>query len=179
MSIRDEIAQRLTEAVEEARRQDLLPAATLPPAEVERPQSLEHGDFATSLPLRLARAARMSPMEIAELLVPLIPSGEAIERVWAAPPGFVNFALTHRWLQQQVETINEAGSAYGDTGTGAGERVQVEFVSVNPTGPIHVGHARGGPRGRSVGTGRACPCNLWPDRNSRSDRDVPGLAAVA
>ena len=91
MSIRDEIEQRLAEAVEEAQRQQLLPAATLPPAEVERPQSLEHGDFATSLPLRLARAARMSPMEIAERLVPLIPDGEAVERVWAAPPGFVEF----------------------------------------------------------------------------------------
>jgi arginyl-tRNA synthetase len=150
MSIRDEIEQRLAEAVEEAQRQQLLPAATLPPAEVERPQSLEHGDFATSLPLRLARAARMSPMEIAERLVPLIPGGEAIERVWAAPPGFVNFALTQRWLQQQVEAINEAGDAYGDTSAGAGERVQVEFVSVNPTGPIHVGHARGAVLGSAL-----------------------------
>ena len=152
MSIRDEIAQRLAEAVEEAQRQQLLPAATLPPAEVERPQSLEHGDFATSLPLRLARVARMSPMEIAERLVPLIPGGEAIERVWAAPPGFVNFALTQRWLQQQAEAINEAGDAYGDTSAGAGERVQVEFVSVNPTGPIHVGHARGAVLGSALAT---------------------------
>ena len=150
MSIRDEIAQRLAEAVEAAQRQDLLPVATLPPAAVERPQNPEHGDFATSLPLRLARTARMSPMEIAERLVALIPSADAIERVWAAPPGFVNFALTQRWLQEQVEAINQAAGTYGNTTTGAGERVQVEFVSVNPTGPIHVGHARGAVLGSAL-----------------------------
>ena len=86
MLIRDEIAALLTTAVEEAQRQELLPAAALPPILVERPQNPEHGDFACSLPLRLARAARLNPMEIAEQLASLIPVAGAIKRVWTAPP---------------------------------------------------------------------------------------------
>ena len=150
MLIRDEIVQRLADAVEMAQRQDLLPAAALPPVAVDRPQNLEHGDFASSLPLRLARAARMDPMEIAQRLVSLITSDGVIERVWAAPPGFVNFTLKREWLQAQVELINSAGDSYGDTTVGVGQRVQVEFVSVNPTGPIHVGHARGAVLGSTL-----------------------------
>lgn len=150
MLIRDEIAALLTTAVEEAQRQELLPAAAMPPILVERPQNPEHGDFACSLPLRLARAARLNPMEIAERLASLIPAGGAIEQVWTAPPGFVNFELKRDWLQAQATAINEVGDAYGNTETGAGQKVQVEFVSVNPTGPIHVGHARGAVLGSAL-----------------------------
>jgi arginyl-tRNA synthetase len=82
-------------------------------------------------------------MEIAEQLVSFIPVAGAINRVWTAPPGFVNFELKQDWLQGQATSINEVGDSYGNTQTGLGQNVQVEFVSVNPTGPIHVGHARG------------------------------------
>ena len=137
------IAQLATQAVEAAQRQGTLPSGPIPDIEVERPQNPEHGDFAISLPLRLARAARMNPMAIAERLVPLLPADDTFQRVWAEPPGFINFAVKQQWLQQQVEAVIQEGDSYGSLHPENPQRVQVEFVSVNPTGPIHVGHARG------------------------------------
>ena len=128
---------------EDAQLKEVLPQGPIPEVVVERPQNPEHGDFATSLPLRLARSARMSPMAIAESLVHLIAVEDPLEHVWVASPGFINFSINPEWLQQQVENIIEEGSHYASPDIGKGKRVQVEFVSVNPTGPIHVGHARG------------------------------------
>ena len=129
--------------MQEARTSGLVPPGTAVDATVEHPQSEEHGDFATSLPLKLARSLRMSPLEIAQRIAPLIPPADAVERVWAEPPGFINFSLKPAWLASQLEGIIAEGDEYGNIDLGKGERVQVEFVSVNPTGPIHVGHARG------------------------------------
>ena len=137
------IADLMGQALAEAQRRGLLPDAEDQHVVVERPQNPDHGDFASSLPLKLARPMRTSPIKIAETLVPLIPPDAALHRVWAAPPGFVNFALDAGWLADQVSVIRGAADTYGKTDIGAGKRVQVEFVSVNPTGPIHVGHARG------------------------------------
>ena len=148
--IRDLIVEKVRRAVEEARRQGILLLDTLPPIAVEHPANPEHGDFATSLPLRLARATRVDPMKIAEDLVKLVSPGEEVERVWVAPPGFINFHLRDGWLAGQVETIREAGHGYGSIDVGAGRRVIVEFVSVNPTGPVHVGHARGAVLGSTL-----------------------------
>ncbi len=138
------IRDMLANALAEAQASGQLPSA--PPIEVpvEHPQSAEHGDFASSLPLRLARSLRMNPLEIANRLVQLIPASDALSRVWVEPPGFINFALEPRWLAAQVETVLEEGASFGNVSLGNGESVQVEFVSINPTGPIHVGHARGG-----------------------------------
>ena len=140
--LKDRIAQLAAQAVEAAQQSGALPAGPTPEIEVERPQNPEHGDFAISLPLRLARAARMSPMAIAERLVPLTPTDESIQEVRAAAPGFINFVVKQSWLQQQVEEILRAGETYGNLQRQTKERVQVEFASVNPTGPLHVGHAR-------------------------------------
>ena len=129
--------------MQEARTSGLVPPGTAVDVTVEHPQSEEHGDFATSLPLKLARSLRMSPLEIAQRIAPLIPPADAVERVWAEPPGFINFSLKPAWLASQLEGIIAEGDEYGNIDLGKGERVQVEFVSVNPTGPIHVGHARG------------------------------------
>ena len=129
--------------MQEAKTSGLVPPGTAVDVTVEHPQSEEHGDFATSLPLKLARSLRMSPLEIAQRIAPLIPPADAVERVWAEPPGFINFSLTPAWLASQLEGIIAEGDEYGNIDLGKGERVQVEFVSVNPTGPIHVGHARG------------------------------------
>ncbi|MBI4199706.1 MAG: arginine--tRNA ligase [Chloroflexi bacterium] len=144
------IAHLVAQAVEEAQRRELLPRGPLPDIEVEHPQEPDHGDLATSLPLRLARSARMSPLAIAQRLVPLLPADPAVERAWAAAPGFINFSLRLPWLRQQVEDVLRQGDAYGRGDLGQGQRVQVEFVSVNPTGPIHVGHARGGVLGSAL-----------------------------
>ena len=143
MSIQERISRLLAEALLRAQRDEALPSVELPEPGVERTQKPEHGDFACALPLRLARPMRMSPMAIAERVVERIDADETIERAWVAPPGFVNFSLAPSWLVSRIEDILEAGPSYGSSNLGAGRRVQVEFVSVNPTGPLHVGHARG------------------------------------
>jgi arginyl-tRNA synthetase len=133
----------LTQATLDAQKAGKLPAVTLPEAYLERPQNPEHGDYASSFPLKLARATGAKPMAIAELLVGLIPPIPEVDSIVAAPPGFINFKLKSQWLTRQITSILTAGEAYGNIDIGRGSRVQVEFVSVNPTGPLHVGHGRG------------------------------------
>ena len=149
--LRDLIVQKIQEALEQARREGVLHLDTLPPIAVEHPSNPQNGDFATSLPLRLARATRINPMRIAEELAKLIAAGEEVDEVWAAAPGFINFRLREDWLRWQVEAVREAGAEYGTLHVGAGRKVMVEFVSVNPTGPVHVGHTRGAVLGSTLG----------------------------
>lgn len=141
--IRDELAILLEKAAIEAQRSNLLPPIAMPEIVMERPQNPEHGDYASTLPLKLARAARMDPLIIAQNLVNLIQRPKEIERIAVASPGFINFSLRSDWLTTQVEAILSAGEEYGNIDLGKGARVQLEFVSVNPTGPLHVGHGRG------------------------------------
>ena len=141
--IRDEIGRMVQKAATSAQEAGDLPAVALPdPAAIERPQRPEHGDYATSLPLRLARAARAKPLDLGAILARHMPASDAIERVEVAPPGFVNFHLSQRWLAAQVDEIIAAGPAFAQVDAGAGQKVQVEFVSANPTGPLHAGNGR-------------------------------------
>jgi len=133
----------LTQAAVEAQQIGKLPAVTLPGVYIERPQNPEHGDYASSFPLKLARATGAKPMAIAEDLVGLMAPGPEIDSVVAAPPGFINFTLKNDWLTEQIDSILQVGDTYGNIDLGHGSRVQIEFVSVNPTGPLHVGHGRG------------------------------------
>ena len=144
------IRQIMAQAVESARSSGALRLETMPDIQVERPGKAEHGDFASSLPLRLARATRINPLELAQTLAALIPACEPVERVETAPPGFINFHLKDAWLQQQVEAVRQAGAAFGNVDMGQGRRVMVEFVSANPTGPVHVGHTRGAVLGSAL-----------------------------
>ena len=146
----DTIQQLVAQALEAARRETVLQLETIPEIQVERPGNSEHGDFATNLPLRLARATRINPLELAQSLSAHIATGDVIERVEAAPPGFINFYLRESWLQQQVEVVRQAGSEYGNSSYGRGRKIMVEFVSVNPTGPVHVGHTRGAVLGSAL-----------------------------
>ena len=143
MTVRDDLDELVRRALDTAQKEGRLPSASADGLAIDRPQNPEHGDFACSLPLKLARPMRMAPMAISEELVSAIPADDVVERVWSAPPGFVNFTLNRSWLADQVEVIRRAGAHYGDVDVGVGQRVQVEFVSINPTGPLHVGHARG------------------------------------
>lgn len=143
MTVREELEQLVRRALDKAQSEGRLPSVPAEELTLERPQNPGHGDFACSLPLKLARSMRMSPMVISNELVSGIPVDEPLERVWAAPPGFVNLTLTQSWLAEQVNTIRKARTTYGNVEVGAGQRIQVEFVSINPTGPLHVGHARG------------------------------------
>jgi arginyl-tRNA synthetase len=141
--IRKRLIELLGEAVKKAQEKGRLPAVSLPEIAIEHPQNPEHGDYASSLPLKLARATGVSPLAIAEELVGLIATSPEVSRVAVAPPGFINFTLSSSWLTGQVASVLEAGDSYGDIDLGQGGRVQLEFVSVNPTGPLHVGHGRG------------------------------------
>jgi arginyl-tRNA synthetase len=141
--IKDEIAQLIADSVRRAQEAGDLPAGTIPDAPVERPQRSEHGDYATSLPMRLARSARMAPLEIANVIVKHVQAPEAVEEVYVAPPGFINVRLSASWLASQVDEILTRGALFGDIEVGKGQRIQVEFVSANPVGPIHVGNGRG------------------------------------
>jgi arginyl-tRNA synthetase len=141
--LREKLINLLLQAIDSAQKSGKLPFAPIPDIAIERPQNPEHGDYATNLPLRLARAINTNPLTFARELVNFIPPSEEIEKVVAAPPGFINFTLKERWLASQVDTIIESGDNFGNSTYGKGSSVQVEFVSVNPTGPLHVGHGRG------------------------------------
>ena len=150
MMIKDEIAELLRQAADEAQRKNLLPPLAMPDILVERPQNPEHGDYASPLALKLARAARMNPLTIAQSLASLIQPPQGVEKIAVAPPGFINFSLSGDWLIRQVEEILAAGEEYGNFDLGQAAQVQVEFVSVNPTGPLHVGHGRGAVLGSAL-----------------------------
>ena len=146
----ESIRRLVAQAVETARNDGVLRLETMPNIQMEHPGNPEHGDFATNLPLRLARATRINPLQLAEELVSRIPESDPVGTVEAAPPGFINFRLRDSWLQQQVDAVREAGDSYGNVDSGADRRVMVEFVSVNPTGPVHVGHTRGAVLGSAL-----------------------------
>jgi len=147
--IRDKLVAMVEQAFVEAQKSELLPSMAMPEIVLERPQNPEHGDYAAPLPLKLARAARMDPLDIAQRLAGLMQCPAECARIEVAPPGFINFSLKSGWLTSQVEKILAAGDRYGNIDTG-GSRVQVEFVSVNPTGPLHVGHGRGAVLGSTL-----------------------------
>ena len=137
------LSELVTSALAAAQNSGSLPPSGDAEVKIEIPQQAEHGDFSTSLPLRLARATRMAPIAIGQAIVGALPANDLVSRAWVAPPGFVNLELSPDFLRRQVTEIRSAGETYGAGNTGAGARVQVEFVSVNPTGPLHVGHTRG------------------------------------
>jgi arginyl-tRNA synthetase len=143
LMIKHKIEKLLEQAAREAQQQGKLPAVVLPPVTVEHPQNPEYGDYASSLPLKLARATSAKPLTIAEEIAGLVPAVPEIDTISVAAPGFINFTLKSDWLTQQVDEILKAGGAYGNSDLGQDARVQIEFVSVNPTGPLHVGHGRG------------------------------------
>ena len=143
MHLRDLVAARVVEALTRAQSDQSLPTVPIPDGLVERPQNADHGDFASSVPLKLARTMRMNPMAIAKKLAEFIGTEGEISAVEVAAPGFINFTLAPEWLQEQVDEILNTGDAFGSTDFGKGQKIQVEYVSVNPTGPLHIGHARG------------------------------------
>lgn len=110
---------------------------------LERPKSADHGDFATNIAMQLAKPLRQNPRAIAESLIKALPQSEYIAKVEIAGAGFINFFLNTQSKQAVIQEILDAGEAYGQNNQGQNQKVQVEFVSANPTGPLHVGHGRG------------------------------------
>ena len=140
----------LNQAAVEAQKSGKLPSLVLPEAYIERPQNPEHGDYASGFPLKLAKETRAKPMTIAQDLVGLMAPTPEIDSIVAASPGFINFTLKNDWLTSQIDLILSAGDSYGNINIGQGSRVQVEFVSINPTGPLHAGNGRGAVLGSTL-----------------------------
>ena len=120
------IKQYVTEALEAAQQDGLLQLETMPAVIVERTSNSDNGDFATNLPLRLARSTRINPLELAQTLASHISTNDVIDRVEAAPPGFINFYLKESWLQQQVDMIRQNEREIGNIDTGQGRKMMVE-----------------------------------------------------
>src|SRR3569832_2584703 len=109
---------------------------------VERTRDPKHGDFATNIALRLAKPARRSPRELAQAIIDALPSNSLVARTEVAGAGFINFFLTTEAYGRELTKILEMGDRYGRSHIGNGEKVMLEFVSANHTGPLHVGHGR-------------------------------------
>ncbi|NOX35266.1 MAG: arginine--tRNA ligase [Deltaproteobacteria bacterium] len=128
-----------------------LPSGRFPEMEIEEPRHKSQGDFSTNFAMVSASIQKMAPGKIAESIVSSIEKGSLIEKVEIAGPGFINFFLSNKAWHPVIDRILEQDKAYGSSDIGQNEKVQVEFVSANPTGPLHVGHGRGAAVGDSVG----------------------------
>ena len=129
-----------------------LPAEPIPDFIVEIPADKTHGDFAANAAMVSARSFRLAPRKIAELICEeAVLDGTFFEKMEIAGPGFINFFLSREWFSSAVDTVIKESENYGRTDTGNGKKAIVEFVSANPTGPMHIGNARGG----AIGDGLA------------------------
>ncbi|RYL95105.1 arginine--tRNA ligase [Sporolactobacillus sp. THM7-4] len=145
MTIVEQVKQQLKEEIRQAViRAGLAEARQLPDVVLEAPKEKAHGDFATNMAMQLARIAKKAPRKIAEELVDSFDTKKGrIRKIEIAGPGFINFFLDNQYLTDLIPAIINAGDTYGASDSGAGRKVLVEFVSANPTGSLHLGHARG------------------------------------
>ncbi len=146
--IRDQIRQIVTNAVASAQSSGALPRIEFPPVEIERPNQPDHGDYSSNFALlaastiKKATGQKANPRQLAQSVVDNIPVDELVGGVDLAGPGFINFRLNQGWLQQSVLSIIDQGPSFGAIDRGKGQRWQVEYVSANPTGPLHYGGGR-------------------------------------
>ncbi|MDD1610359.1 MAG: arginine--tRNA ligase [Methylococcaceae bacterium] len=140
----------ILQAVETLKTSGVLDINTLPSVTIERCRDAQHGDFATNLALLLAKPAKTNPRQLAEKILAALPAHEAVTKVEIAGPGFINFFINPNRQYAIIPTIHELGRDFGLSTVGEGKKVQVEFVSANPTGPLHVGHGRGAAYGSVV-----------------------------
>ena len=148
--MREAISQLVTDAIQAAIDAGELPLAAAPDPGVERPRDAAHGDWATTIALRSSKDAGMKPRQVAEIVAARIGQSADVESVEIAGPGFINIRLSAAAVQRVVRQAREQGRDFGRTTAGAGRRVQVEFVSANPVGPMHVGHGRWAALGDSM-----------------------------
>ncbi len=144
MTLKQQLARLLELAVA-----DVVPGQSLP-IELERPKSPEHGDFACNVAMRLAKPLKKNPRELAQSIVQALPTTSLIEAAEVAGAGFINLRLKPAAWMRVVTAIHEQGTRFGHSDIGGNRPVQVEFVSANPTGPLHVGHGRGAAYGASL-----------------------------
>ncbi|HET9033178.1 MAG TPA: arginine--tRNA ligase [Dokdonella sp.] len=156
--MKDALRELIHGALATLRAQQTLPDDVTPSFVVERTRNREHGDFACNVALTLAKQAGRKPRDIAMAIIAAI-DDPRVERIEIAGPGFINFHLGSAAVHAEVLTILDKGREYGRNASGAGRKVQIEFVSANPTGPLHVGHGRGAAVGDSLA--RVLDANGW------------------
>src|SRR3989304_9289744 len=118
--------------------------------EVTRTNDSRFGDFTTNIALKVSHKVKQSPMEFAKILADSLQKQPYIKKLEVVKPGFLNFFVKEEYWQKQVDDVLKQGGKYGSNSLGKGQRASVEFVSANPTGPLHFGNARGGPIGDSI-----------------------------
>ncbi|GGJ65566.1 arginyl-tRNA synthetase [Anoxybacillus voinovskiensis] len=152
MNIVEQMKEKLKEEIKQAvLKAGLVDEANMPAVILEVPREKAHGDYSTNMAMQLARVAKKAPRIIAEEIVRHFNQGAvSVEKIDIAGPGFINFYMDNRYLTNLIPTILTAGASYGETNVGNGQKVQVEFVSANPTGSLHLGHARGAAVGDSL-----------------------------
>jgi arginyl-tRNA synthetase len=150
--MKQEMKELIHKALKKAYQKGELTSSNFPEVEIEEPKAGLHGDFSTNIAMIMASSQKMAPKKIAESIINHIDdSGKIISKVEIAGPGFINFYLKQSAWYPVLFRIYEKGERYGSSTIGKGEKIQVEFVSSNPTGPLHVGHGRGAAVGDSVG----------------------------
>ena len=149
--MKSELAALITTALEKLVVDGALSETPDSAPQIDRPRDPSHGDLSCNIAMVLAKRAGMAPRELATQLIAALPDNNIVERCDIAGPGFINFFVNQSRQTDIIRTIIEAGDRYGRSETGAGQKVQVEFVSANPTGPLHVGHGRGAAIGDSLG----------------------------
>ena len=149
--MKDRLKQLIREAAINAHKNGSLPSPDIPEVEIEAPKAASHGDFSTNIAMQMASAQKMAPRKISEaILAALDDRDQILEKTDIAGPGFINFFVTPSSWHPYVKMVHDQGASYGASDIGQGKKVQVEFVSANPTGPLHVGHGRGAAVGDSV-----------------------------
>ncbi|MDD2724909.1 MAG: arginine--tRNA ligase [Methylovulum sp.] len=141
--MKQKIEELLRQAVNTLKTEGVLEQDMAAQIVVERARDAQHGDFASNLAMMLAKPAKANPRQLAEKIIAALPEDAAITKVELAGPGFINFFVNPDTQYQIIRQIHEQGASFGLSQVGAGKKVQVEFVSANPTGPLHVGHGRG------------------------------------
>ncbi|MEK3806829.1 arginine--tRNA ligase [Bacillus sp. FSL H8-0547] len=152
MNIVEQVKERLKDEIKASvLKAGLAEESQIPDVILELPKEKAHGDYSTNMAMQLARVAKKAPRAIAEDIVASFDKGKAsIEKIEIAGPGFINFYMNNSYLTDLIPSILDAGEAYGEVNIGNNEKLQVEFVSANPTGTLHLGHARGAAVGDSL-----------------------------
>ncbi len=148
--MKQQIQQLVLQALQQIATTGLIPEETINQPIIERARDAQHGDFACNIAMVLAKAARTNPRELAAKVVAALPKSELVAKVEIAGPGFINFYLSPNAYHAVIPQVLDTGDAFGNSKVGEGQRIQVEFVSANPTGPLHVGHGRGAAYGAVV-----------------------------
>ena len=150
--MKNNIEDLINQAINKLQQQGMLDASLQPKIQVTRTRDIAHGDFASNIAMMLAKPAGKNPRELAQALIDVLPDSEYVHKVEIAGPGFINFFLHQQTTLDIISTILDRGERFGTSEVGQGEKVQIEFVSANPTGPLHVGHGRGAAYGATVGS---------------------------